>query len=80
MMYNTLELPLLTEAERRQLLVEWNATQTTYPKEGSIPQLFERQVEYTPEAVALVFEGQELIYRELNERATNWLITCVSSV
>jgi non-ribosomal peptide synthetase component F len=79
-MQKTSELPLLTEAEQRQLLVEWNATQATYPKEECIPHLFERQVEYTPEAVALVFEGQELIYRELNGEPTNWLITCVSSV
>lgn len=69
MIQNTSELPLLTEAERRQLLLEWNATQATYPKEQCIPQLFETQVEHTPEAVALVFEGQELTYRELDEQA-----------
>ena len=63
------DVPLLTGAERHQLLVAWNATHATYPKELSIPQLFEAQVERTPEAVALVFEGQELTYRELNERA-----------
>jgi len=63
------ELSLLTEAERQQLLVEWNATQMTYPKLLSIPQLFEAQVERSAEAVALVFEGQELTYRGLNERA-----------
>jgi amino acid adenylation domain-containing protein len=63
------ELPLLTEAERHQLLIEWNATQSTYPQEQFIPQLFEAQVERTPDVVALVFEGLELTYRELNERA-----------
>ena len=69
MIQNISELPLLTEGERQKLLHEWNATQATYPKEQCIPQLFETQVEHTPGAVALVYEGQELTYRELNERA-----------
>ncbi len=63
------ELPLLTEKERHQLLVEWNATQAAYPKDKCIPQLFEEQVQLTPEAVAVVFEGEQLTYRELNRRA-----------
>jgi non-ribosomal peptide synthetase component F len=60
--------PLLEE-EWQRLLAAWNATQATYPKEQCIPQLFETQVERTPEAVALIFDGQELTYRELNEQA-----------
>jgi amino acid adenylation domain-containing protein len=63
------ELPLLTAAEQHWLLVEWNASQTDYPNEICIHQLFEAQVEQTPEAVAVVFEDQELTYRELNQRA-----------
>jgi amino acid adenylation domain-containing protein len=63
------ELPLLTEAERHQLLVEWNATQTEYPMDRCIHRLFEAQVEQTPEAVAVVFEDSQLTYRELNQRA-----------
>jgi len=63
------DLPRLTEAEREQLLVEWNQTRTDYPKDAGIHQLFEAQVEQTPEAVAVVFEGQQLTYRELNRRA-----------
>ena len=63
------ELPLLTEAERHQLLVEWNATQADYPMDRSIHQLFEAQVERTPEAEAVVFEEEQLTYRELNRRA-----------
>ena len=63
------ELPLLTEPERHQLLVEWNATQTDYPRDKCIHELFEEQVERTPDAVALVFEDQRLTYRELNRRA-----------
>lgn len=66
---NTSDLPLLTEAERQQLLVDWNATTCTYPKQQCIHQLFEAQVERTPEAVALIFEEQQLTYRQLNERA-----------
>ena len=63
------ELPLLTERERHQLLVEWNDTQTDYPKDKCIHQLFEAQVETTPNAVAVVFEDQQLTYRELNTKA-----------
>jgi amino acid adenylation domain-containing protein len=57
------------QAELHQLLIEWNDTQAAYPKEQSIPQLFEMQVERTPEQVALVFNGKELSYRELNAQA-----------
>ena len=62
-------LPLLTDAERHQLLVDWNATWTNSPMEQCIHQMVEAQVERTPDAVALVFEAQELTYRELNVRA-----------
>ena len=62
-------LPLLTEGERQQLLVEWNDSRTDYPRDKCIHQLFEAQVERTPEAVAVVFEDQQLTYRELNARA-----------
>ncbi|HET9917757.1 MAG TPA: amino acid adenylation domain-containing protein [Candidatus Binatia bacterium] len=63
------ELPLITEAEKHQLLVQWNDTKTDYPKGKCIHQLFESQVERTPEAVAVVFDDQQLSYRELNNRA-----------
>ncbi|MFB2922784.1 amino acid adenylation domain-containing protein [Aerosakkonema sp. BLCC-F2] len=63
------ELPVLTEAERHQLLVEWNNTTTEYPFDKCIHQLFEEQVEHTPDAVAVVFEGKQLTYRELNAKA-----------
>ncbi|MEW5860344.1 MAG: amino acid adenylation domain-containing protein [Cyanobacteriota bacterium] len=63
------DLPLLTEAERHQLLVEWNQTQTDYPADRCFHQLFEQQVEKTPDAVAIVFENQHLTYKQLNERA-----------
>ena len=62
-------LPLLTEWEREQLVHGWNETAREYPRESSIQQLFEAQVERTPNAVAVVSEGQPLSYGELNERA-----------
>ncbi|OBQ35366.1 MAG: non-ribosomal peptide synthetase, partial [Anabaena sp. MDT14b] len=63
------ELALLSAAERHQLLVEWNDTTAEYPIDKCIHQLFEAQVEKTPDAVAVVFEDQQLTYRELNQRA-----------
>ncbi len=62
-------LPLLTEAERQQILVEWNNNHAEYPKNLCIHQLFEAQVLRTPEATALIFGEQHLTYRELNNRA-----------
>jgi amino acid adenylation domain-containing protein len=62
-------LPVLTEAERYQLLFEWNQTQSDYPDNKCIHQLFEEQVERTSDAIAVVFENQQITYRELNQRA-----------
>jgi len=62
-------LPLLTDAERHQLLIKWNRTESPYPKEKCIHQRFEAQAERTPDAIAVVFEDQRLTYRELNQRA-----------
>ena len=63
------ELPLLTAAERQQLLVEFNNTEVDFPRTHRVHHLFEEQVERTPDAVAVVFQEQEVTYRELNERA-----------
>ena len=62
-------LSLLTEAERYDLLVVWNNTQVRYPQDKCIHQLFEAQVKLTPDAVAVVFEDQQLTYQELNAQA-----------
>jgi amino acid adenylation domain-containing protein len=62
-------LPLLSASERQQLLVEWNATRRIYPQDVCLQQLFEAQVERSPEAVAVVFEGRRLTCRELNRHA-----------
>ncbi|MDY7762895.1 hypothetical protein, partial [Burkholderia pseudomallei] len=51
-------LPLLDEAERKQVVYAWNATERDYPIEQCIHQLFEAQVDRKPEAIALTFDGQ----------------------
>jgi amino acid adenylation domain-containing protein len=70
--------PLLTEAERNQILVAWNDTAVDYPTHLPLNQFIEDQVERTPDAVALIFESQELTYRQMNQRANqiaHWLRT-----
>ncbi|AUT02002.1 thioester reductase [Nostoc sp. CENA543] len=54
---------------QKQLLLDLNHNQTAYPRNKSIHQLFEEQVEKTPDAIALVFQAQQLTYQELNQRA-----------
>jgi amino acid adenylation domain-containing protein len=61
-------LSLLTQAEREQLLVEWNRTTVEYPRE-TIVELFERQAEIIPAAVAVEHDDQQLNYADLNRKA-----------
>ena len=61
-------LPLLTSGER-ELLAEWNATESNYPVDTSIVALFEAQVERTPDAVAFTSNGETLTYSQLNTQA-----------
>jgi amino acid adenylation domain-containing protein len=63
------ELPLLTERESRRMLVDWNATALSTPTDRCVHELFEAQAVRQPEALALVFEGGELSYAELDRRA-----------
>ncbi len=63
------QLSLLTEAERQQVLVTWNATQQPPSGEQCIHELFEAQVKQTPDAIALVYEEHQLSYAQLNQRA-----------
>ncbi|HKW29806.1 MAG TPA: amino acid adenylation domain-containing protein [Verrucomicrobiae bacterium] len=66
------DLPLLGEAERRRILVEWNpaaAKPANYAGDKCIHELFEDQAARTPEAAAVTFENQSVTYRELNRRA-----------
>ncbi|HEU4561673.1 MAG TPA: amino acid adenylation domain-containing protein, partial [Longimicrobium sp.] len=62
-------IDVLPEAERRQVVEEWNRTDAEYPAGSPIHRLFEEQAERTPGAVAVCFEEESLTYRELNERA-----------
>jgi amino acid adenylation domain-containing protein/non-ribosomal peptide synthase protein (TIGR01720 family) len=62
------ELPLLSAAERDVALSEWNETHADFPS-LTLHELFERQAEATPDAVALIFERERLSYRELSDRA-----------
>jgi len=62
-------LPVLTDAERHQIVVEWNDTRVDYPTDVPLNKFIEDQVERTPDAIALVCESQRLTYRELNQRA-----------
>lgn len=59
----------LTETERQQLLVEWNNTQSDYPRHKSVHQLFESQAAQTPNATAVVLGDEKLSYLELNRRS-----------
>ncbi len=63
------DLTLLTETERQQQLVHWNDTQGSVLHVKSVVEIFEKQVELTPDAVAVVFESMHLSYGELNQRA-----------
>jgi amino acid adenylation domain-containing protein len=62
-------LPLLTDEERRQLVVEWNDTQRAYPQTRFVHQWFEEQAQRTPDTVALVYDHTQLTYSQLNQRA-----------
>ncbi|MBD2682800.1 MULTISPECIES: non-ribosomal peptide synthetase/type I polyketide synthase [Nostoc] len=73
-----LDLPLLSSLERHKLLVEWNQTQKPYSQDKLIHQLFEAQVEQTPEALAVVFEEQQLTYQALNEQANQVALALIS--
>src|SRR2546422_521026 len=63
------DLPLLTAAEKHQLLAEWNQTRVDYSRHACIHQLFEAQVARTADQMAVCVEDQRLTYRELNTRA-----------
>ena len=63
------DIEIVTEQEKYQLLYEFNNTKTDYPKDKTVIELFEEQVEKTPDNIAVVFEDQKLTYRELNEKA-----------
>ncbi|MDP3562805.1 MAG: amino acid adenylation domain-containing protein, partial [Legionellaceae bacterium] len=61
--------PILTQAEYQQIVIDWNKTEQDYPKDKTIHQIFEEQVKKTPNNIAVVFEDQQLTYKQLNEEA-----------
>ena len=65
------ELPMLSAAERRQLLETWNQTRSDYPRDACIHQLFEAQAQRTPDAIAVESAEGRLTYRELDRRANH---------
>ncbi|AUX45571.1 peptide synthetase [Sorangium cellulosum] len=62
------KLPILTEAERRRILVEWNSNSAMDPPRERIHVVFEEQARRAPDAVAVVFEGEQLTYAELDRK------------
>jgi len=63
------EVSLLSEEEKNQILFEFNDTKVVYSKDKTIQELFEQQVEKAPNNIAVVFEDEQLTYRELNEKS-----------
>jgi non-ribosomal peptide synthetase component F len=64
-----MDLPLLSDGERRQLIYEWNDTRRAYKLDLCLHHLFERQASLKPDAIAVEFEGRKLTYRQLDGRA-----------
>src|SRR5262249_32084090 len=62
-------LPLITEAERRKIVVDWNRTATNFPRDSSITALFDAQVVCAPHAVAVIDGARSLTYEALARRA-----------
>ncbi len=71
------ELRMLSDSELEQLLITWNQTATSYPREKSIAQLFREQAAHSPDGVALVFGSESMTYRELDTHSdafASWLL------
>ncbi len=67
-----LDIPIIAEAEKRQLLVEWNRTAAAFPADQSLRTLIAQQTQRTPDSIAVRFGEVQLTYRELEQR-TNQL-------
>ncbi|MEG4011366.1 MULTISPECIES: non-ribosomal peptide synthetase [unclassified Microcoleus] len=63
------QLNILSDRDRLQLLIDFNQTQKDYPKNKCVHQLFEEQADRNPDSIAVVFESEQITYRELNDRA-----------
>ncbi len=66
------ELKIFSNIEQQLLLIKFNETKTNYPINKCFHQLFEAQVALTPDAIAVIFEDQQLTYQQLNARANIW--------
>jgi len=72
------DLPLLTESEKHKLLVEFNDTKTDYPNDKCVHELFEEQVEKTPDTIAVACQGNKITFKELNHKSNqlaNYLVS-----
>ena len=63
------QLPILTEEEKREILVRWNRTECEYPREKCLHELVAAQAELAPEALAALWGTQRLSYKEFNAQA-----------
>jgi surfactin family lipopeptide synthetase A len=63
------QIPLLSKSEQQQILIDWNDTAVNYPQDICLHKLVEAQVERTPDAIAVIYEDQQLSYQELNQKA-----------
>ena len=63
------KMPLMTAAESEQILIDWNRTELRFPGDACLDQLFDEQADRTPEAIAVAFEGEQITYRQLRDRA-----------
>ncbi|NOQ25380.1 MAG: amino acid adenylation domain-containing protein [Bacteroidales bacterium] len=63
------EIEIVTESEKQQLLIDFNNTDAVYPKDKTIYELFEEQVDKSPDNVALILQEKEMTYKELNEKS-----------
>lgn len=66
---NVENIQIMPVSEKNKILYEFNDTKKDYPKEKTVIELFEEQVRKTPENIAIVFEGKEMTYATLNEKA-----------
>lgn len=72
-------LPLLTAAEQRQLLLDWNQTTVPFPHDQTFSELFERQVAQTPTATAAIYQEEKITYRQLNAQSNSLAATLIAA-
>ncbi|MGI8965721.1 MAG: non-ribosomal peptide synthetase, partial [Limisphaerales bacterium] len=73
------QMPILTPAERHQILIEWNQTKSNYPKDATVHQLFSAQAQRTPDSIAVIYGNEKISYSELEGRSNqlaNYLKKC----